>query len=231
MAGGAGFFILSQWSLRPDWKAPALRGNTQQIARQCARAVSPPHNTPLKGQKTASLLNQVLTLLKAKLAVENDPLAFVIQSSPLAQLMMGRGLVAPVVCAARLESPSATWEYATNRAPVPQGGASPASHRRRHQPSSMLISTSSVRDLVPRSITSFATHPTCSALLVHPDAVKDAELHALLHRYHAVLRDLHHAVETCRVWATKRITVRLIVMVQIVVHDEDHRGPDRQIAV
>jgi hypothetical protein len=95
----------------------------------------------------------------------------------------------------------------------------------------MLISTCSVHDLVPRSITSFATHPTCSALLVHPDAVKDAELHALLHRYHALLRDLHHAVETCRVWATKRITVRLIVMVQIVVHDEDHRGPDRQIAV
>ena len=36
---------------------------------------------PVKGQKTASLLSQVITLLKAKLAIENDPLAFV--SNPL----------------------------------------------------------------------------------------------------------------------------------------------------
>jgi hypothetical protein len=33
--------------------------------------------TPVKGQKTASLVREVLTLLKAKLATENDLLAFV----------------------------------------------------------------------------------------------------------------------------------------------------------
>jgi putative DNA primase/helicase len=38
---------------------------------------------PVKGQKTASLLNQVLTLLKAKLATENDPLAFVANPHPI----------------------------------------------------------------------------------------------------------------------------------------------------
>ena len=39
--------------------------------------------TPVKGQKTASLLNQVITLLKAKLATENDPLAFVANPLPI----------------------------------------------------------------------------------------------------------------------------------------------------
>ena len=39
--------------------------------------------TPVKGQKTASLLSQVITLLKAKLATENDPLAFVANPLPI----------------------------------------------------------------------------------------------------------------------------------------------------
>ena len=39
--------------------------------------------TTVKGQKTASLLSQVITLLKAKLATENDPLAFVANPLPI----------------------------------------------------------------------------------------------------------------------------------------------------
>ena len=38
---------------------------------------------PIKGQKTAALLSQVLTLLKAKLAVENDPLALAANPRPI----------------------------------------------------------------------------------------------------------------------------------------------------
>ncbi len=40
-------------------------------------------SNPAKGQKTASLINQVLTLLKAKLAVESDPLGFVAEPPPI----------------------------------------------------------------------------------------------------------------------------------------------------
>jgi putative DNA primase/helicase len=40
-------------------------------------------STPVKGQKTASLLSQVLTLLKAKLAAENDPLGFLRDPRPV----------------------------------------------------------------------------------------------------------------------------------------------------
>ena len=39
--------------------------------------------TPVKGQKTASLLSQVITLLKAKLATEKDRLAFVANPRPV----------------------------------------------------------------------------------------------------------------------------------------------------
>jgi putative DNA primase/helicase len=40
-------------------------------------------SNPVKSQKTASLINQVLTLLKAKLAVEKDPLGFVAEPPPI----------------------------------------------------------------------------------------------------------------------------------------------------
>jgi hypothetical protein len=49
---------------------------------------------PVKGQRTASLLNQVLTLLRAKLAVETDPLGFLADPPPVINCQNGELLIA-----------------------------------------------------------------------------------------------------------------------------------------
>ena len=50
---------------------------------------------PVKNQKSASLLSQVLTLLKAKLAVKDDVLSFVANPAPVINCANGEVWIGP----------------------------------------------------------------------------------------------------------------------------------------